>query len=141
MGEKDLQGKHVKAGLSEELEFRVRRAMEIAGEEQFKHIIQNPMAVAMTKEFMRLGLPENEAIQSSFRVLAEGHEDSFKLALNRGFEHLKKSEQDLIRRSKEVATPKNRLKLHQPVNRLCAVVNLHLFPTNKNLGSRRSSKA
>lgn len=106
MGDKNLQGKNVKAELSQEMEFRVRRAMEIAGEEQFKHIIENPMAVAMTKEFMRIGMPENEAIQSSFRVLAEGHEPSFKLALNRGFEHIKKSEQDLIRRSKEVATHK-----------------------------------
>lgn len=106
MGDKNLQGKNVKAELSQEVEFFVRRAMEVAGEEQFKHLIPNPMALAMTKELMRLGVPENDAIQSSFRVLSEGFEDSYKLALNRGFELCKKSEQDLIRRSKEVATHK-----------------------------------
>jgi hypothetical protein len=115
MGDKNLQGKNVKAELSQEAEFFVRRAMEIAGEEQFKHLIPNPMAVAMTKEFMRLGLSENEAIQSTFRVLSEGFEDSYKLALNRGFELCKKSEQDLIRRSKEVATYKVALFDDEPV--------------------------
>ena len=115
MGDKNLQGKNVKAELSQEAEFFVRRAMEVAGEEQFKHLIPNPMAVAMTKELMRLGLPENEAIQSSFRVLSEGFEDSYKMALNRGFELCKKSEQDLIRRSKEVATHKIALFDDEPV--------------------------
>lgn len=115
MGDKNLQGKNVKAELSQEKEFFVRRAMEIAGEEQFKHLIPNPMAVAMTKEFMRLGLSEKEAIQSAFRVLSEGFEDSYKLALNRGFELCKKSEQDLIRRSKEVATHKIALFDDEPV--------------------------
>lgn len=104
MGDKNLEGKHVKAEFTQDTELFVRKAMEIAAEEQFKHIIPNPIAIAMTKEFLRMGLGEAESIKAAFRVLSEGYEKSFKLAIQRGLEHCKKSEQEILRRSKEVAT-------------------------------------
>ncbi|MEO0074545.1 MAG: hypothetical protein ABIK31_00340 [candidate division WOR-3 bacterium] len=96
-------GSKPKLAFSDEQKLKIRKAAEIAFEEQFKHIIDNPISLAITKEFMRKGLSESDAIEAAYNVLAESMEPAVKLAISRALEYLDKDEVALLRRAKDVA--------------------------------------
>lgn len=95
-----------KHAFSQEQKLKIRKSAEIAFEEQFKHIIENPLSVAIAKEFMRKGHSEDEAIKSAFNILSESMEETVKVALKSAFAYMDLDESSLIRKAKNVAVYK-----------------------------------
>lgn len=104
MGSEHVKGKKASITLSTEAALKVRKAFEVAGEEQFKSIIANPLAARMIQAFQEAGMSEDKAVEASFEVLADSFEESVKGLIQRGLTYANASETELLRRAKDVST-------------------------------------
>ena len=95
--------KNPKHAFTNEQKLKIRKAAEIAFEEQFKHLISNPLSVSIVKEFMRNGFTEDKAIESAYNILADSMESSVKTAISRALKYLDMDEVSLLRKAKDVA--------------------------------------
>lgn len=106
LGSEHEKGKKASISLSTEAALKVRKAFEVAGEEQFKSIIANPLAARMITAFQAAGMTEDEAVETSFEVLADSYEEAVKGLIQRGLTYANASETELLRRAKDVSTYK-----------------------------------
>lgn len=104
MGAEHVKGKKASIALSTEAALKVRKAFEVAGEEQFKSIIANPLAARMIEAFQKNGMSEDQAVEASFEVLADSYEETVKGLIQRGLAYANASETELLRRAKDVST-------------------------------------
>lgn len=104
LGAESAKGKKASISLSTEAALKVRKAFEVAGEEQFKSIIANPLAARMITAFQEAGMSEDQAVETSFEVLADSFEESVKGLIQRGLTYANASETELLRRAKDVST-------------------------------------
>lgn len=89
---------------SELQKLKIRKAFEVAFEQQFKQIIENPLAASVADRFVRAGTSQNQAIQNTFEAFADSFEDTVKVAVRHAMEYVNYSDEELLRKAKDVSS-------------------------------------
>jgi hypothetical protein len=89
---------------SELQKLKIRKAFEVAFEQQFKQMIENPLAASVADKFVRAGSTENQAVQNTFDAFADSFEDTVKVAVRHAMEYVNYSDEELLRKAKDVSS-------------------------------------
>lgn len=89
---------------SELQKLKIRKAFEVAFEQQFKQMIENPLAASVADRFVLAGVTQTNAIKNTFEAFADSFEDTVKVAVRHAMEYVNYSDEELLRKAKDVSS-------------------------------------